>query len=142
VQVHSNVKHGRVVECAQHSHFKPDGTDRACEVSISAVEVPKSASNYLIIGSTAECPSLDRQSNTEQSLSFFKPNVAVLSRRSGLLSHQDGQGGCDSVASSCASAIFCGTTWPYFNAQRGELQKARGACNVRNGEIREIFVAS
>jgi hypothetical protein len=29
-----------------------------------------------------------------------------------------------------------------FNAQRGELQKARGACNVRNGEIREIFVAS
>jgi hypothetical protein len=33
----------------------------------------------------------------------------VLSRRSGLLSHQDGQGGRDSVASSCASAIFCGT---------------------------------
>jgi hypothetical protein len=29
-----------------------------------------------------------------------------------------------------------------FNAQRGELRKARGACNVRNGEIREIFVAS
>jgi hypothetical protein len=29
-----------------------------------------------------------------------------------------------------------------FNAQRGELRKARGACNVRKGEIREIFVAS
>jgi hypothetical protein len=80
----TNVEHGRVVECVQHSHFKSDGTSRAWEVSIGAVEVeaPKStnvsASNYLIIGSTAECPSLDRQSNAEQSLSFFKPNVAVL----------------------------------------------------------------
>jgi hypothetical protein len=30
--VRSNVEHGRVVECAQHSHFKSDGTGRACEV--------------------------------------------------------------------------------------------------------------
>jgi hypothetical protein len=52
---------------------------------------------------------LDGQSNAEQSLSFFKPNVAVLSRRSGLLSCQDGQSGCYSVASLCASAFFCGT---------------------------------
>ena len=33
----------------------------------------------------------------------------MLSRRSGLLSRQDGQSGCYSVASLCASAIFCGT---------------------------------
>jgi hypothetical protein len=70
----------------------------------SAVEVPKS--------STAKCPSLDGQSNAEQSLSFFKPNVAVLSRRSGLLSCQDGQSGCYSVASLCASAFFV-VLWPY-----------------------------
>jgi hypothetical protein len=64
VQVRSNVEHGRVVQCAQHSHFKSDGT-RACEVSIGAVEVPKSrksASNYPIIRSTAKCLSLDKQS--------------------------------------------------------------------------------
>jgi hypothetical protein len=83
VQVRSNVEHGRVVECAQHSHFnfKSDRTGRACEVSMGTVEIlksTKSASNYLIVGSTAKCPSLDRQSNAEQSLSFFKPNVAVL----------------------------------------------------------------
>jgi hypothetical protein len=74
---------------------------------MGAVEVPKST--CLIIGSTAKCPSLDRQLNAEQSMSFFKSDVAVLSRQSGLLSHQDGQGGRDSVVSSCASAIFCGT---------------------------------
>jgi hypothetical protein len=115
MQVRSNVEHGRVVECAQHSHFKSDRTGRACEVSrMGAVEIlksTKSASNYLIVGSTAECPILDGQSNAEQSLSFFKPNGAVLSRQSSVLSHQNGQGdGRDSVAaSSCASAIFCGT---------------------------------
>ena len=59
---------------------------------------------------------MDRQSNAEQSLSFFKLNVAVLSRRSGLLSHQDGRGGRDSVASSCASAIFCGYTVALLSA--------------------------
>ena len=52
---------------------------------------------------------LDRQSSAEQSLSFLKPNVAVLSHQSGVLSHKNGQGGCDSMASTCASAIFCGT---------------------------------
>jgi hypothetical protein len=58
VQMRSNVEHGRVVECAQHSHFKSDGTGRACEVLMGAVEIlksTKSASNYLIVGSTAEC---------------------------------------------------------------------------------------
>ena len=87
VQVRSNVEHGRVVECVQHSHFKSDGTSRAWEVStIGAVEVPKStksASNYLIVGSKSECPSLDRQSNAEQSLSFFKPNL----RKNFIFSH-------------------------------------------------------
>ena len=29
VQLRTNVEHGRVVECAQHSHFKSDGTSRA-----------------------------------------------------------------------------------------------------------------
>jgi hypothetical protein len=48
VQVRSNVEHDRVVECAQHSHFKSDGTGRACEISMGAVEIlqsTKSASN-------------------------------------------------------------------------------------------------
>jgi hypothetical protein len=83
VQVHSNVEHDRVVECAQHSHLKSDGTGIACEVSIGAVEVPKSTksgSNYPTVRSTAKCLSLDRQSNAEQSQSFFKPNATVLYR--------------------------------------------------------------
>jgi hypothetical protein len=29
VQLRTNFEHGRVVECAQHSHFKSDGTSRA-----------------------------------------------------------------------------------------------------------------
>jgi hypothetical protein len=111
VQLRTNVEHGRVVECAQHSHikFKSDGTSRAWEVLIGTVELPKSlksASNYPTVRTTTKCLSLDGQSNAEQSLSFFKPNVAVLSRQSGVLSHQNDQGGRDSVASLCASAIF------------------------------------
>jgi hypothetical protein len=37
VQVRSNVEHGRVVECAQYSHFKSDGTGRACEILMGAL---------------------------------------------------------------------------------------------------------
>jgi hypothetical protein len=113
VQVRSNVEHGRVVEYAQHSHFKSDGTGRACDVSMGAVEIlksTKSASNYLIVGMEVQPSVLVWTGNQMQSrLSFFKLNVAVLSRQSGVLSHQNGQGGPDSVASSCASAIFFGT---------------------------------
>ena len=91
VQLRSTVEHGRVVECAQHFHFKSDGISRACEVSIT-----KSASNYPTVRSTTKCLSLDKQSNAEQSLSIFKPNVSVFS-------HQDGQSCRDSAAPSSSA---------------------------------------